>query len=119
METLKKNRNIYSDKILNLILEGKFIILNSNESGCMMLIDNCLELSMCFLKTYKKAVPVLSAFINGREILRAFTDEEQEKMFNALEDKMYETELRRLTFKRDSLNEEIKILQNNMKNEKN
>ena len=39
-------------------------------------------------------------------------------MFNALEEKMYEVELRRLTFQRDNLNEDIEKLQNKIKDEK-
>ena len=119
METLKEIRDAYSNKVLNLILEKNFIILSSNESGCFLLIDNCLEINMCFLKDYKKAVPVISGFTNGRDILRPFTEDEEKEMFNALEEKMYEVELRRLTFQRDNLNEDIEKLQNKIKDEKN
>lgn len=107
METLENIRNTYSEKILGCILEGRFIILNSNVNGCLLLIDNCLELNMCFLKNYKKAVPTISGFTNGRDLLRPYTEEEEKEMFNALEEKMYEVELRRLTFQRDNLNEDI------------
>lgn len=107
METLKDLRNSYSNMILACILEGKFKILNSNGNGCLLLVDDCLELNMCFLRDYKEAVPVASAFGSNRELIRRFEKEEKEKMFYALENKMYETELRRLTSKRDSMNEEI------------
>lgn len=110
METLKSLRDSYSNIILAYILEGKFKILSSNDNGCLLLIDDCIELNMCFFKRHKRALPVIVGFTNGRDLLRVFTEEEEKEMFIALEKEMYEVELRRLTSQRSIIDEEIEKL---------
>lgn len=113
METLENIRDIFSSKIFGCILNGEYTILSSNDNGCIILVDHCIELNMCFMKDYRKAVPTPSAFIsNDRAILRKYTEEEQKEMFNALEDRMYKIELSRLISKRDETNEKINELIN-------